>query len=120
MSIIDQTDRNIFGELLLVIGGFTFAYTIVKKFLEISSNTLSWWVLPLLSVLIIISGVNLKENKENKRSFFSLLFLIISVILIVLSANDLINVWWFISFGSFFGIVMLTWTITSWINKARR
>ena len=114
---IEVIDKKIIGEIFLIIGGFILADTIVKKFLELSNNTIPWWVLPLMALLIIISGVNLKEDKEHWRSFLSLLFISTSVILLVLSLNEIISILWFVWFGLIFGIAMLLINLPYWTNQ---
>ena len=118
MKFIEEIDRKIAGELLLIIGGFMLADTLIRKFAEISNNALPWWILPLLSVLIIMGGVNLKENKETSRNFITLMFLVISITLLVLALNNYLNIWYFIVVGGIWGTIILIWTIVASFKRA--
>jgi len=117
MSLIEDIDRKIVGEALLIVGGFALADTLIRKFLELSEGILPWGILPLLAFLVVMTGVNLKENKETPRGVVSVVFLIVSIILIVFSAQQIINVWWFIGVSGIGGIFIFVWTLISWIKK---
>ena len=56
--------KNYFSELFLIIGGFILAETIVKKFLEMSNNQVTWWLLPLIALVLISGGIQLREKKK--------------------------------------------------------
>lgn len=111
MSLVEEIDKKFFGELFVIIGGFIIANTIIRQFIELSDTIVPWWVLPAISFLIIMEGVNLKSNKANPSDIIFLIFLVTNITFLVLSANKILNVWLFIGSGILLGI----WAIISWI-----
>ncbi|VVB79519.1 Uncharacterised protein [uncultured archaeon] len=90
---MEGIDKKTIGELLIIIGGFILAETIIRTFLDLASETIEPWVLPLFSIAIIINGVELKNGvAQNFGSWISWIFLAISIILIVLEKSGLIGV----------------------------
>ena len=81
-----KEDYNIFSELLLIIGGFILAETIIRWFLSLSEGVLPIWILPALSILLIITALDIKKygTLNSKGGIVSCLFLTISVVVIVL------------------------------------
>lgn len=95
---IDDVDKKILGEILLIIGAFIFANSLVKKFIELSEDMLPWILLPLLSILIIMEGMGLKEGrKQSGFTTYNFILLLMVVVSAVLSGNGLISPWWLIS-----------------------
>lgn len=85
-------NREILGEILLIVGGFILAETIVKQFLTLSQGALQWWILPLLSLGFIFGAIGLKKG-ENKigSGLLNLLFLSLVVIFLVLVKKDILS-----------------------------
>lgn len=115
-NLIEDIDKKILGEILLIIGGFILADLLVRKFMELSTDLFPWFILPLLSLLIIMTGINLKEGKRQGIFVgYSLILLLTVFVLTVLSAKDIISTWWLISvliFGE------LGWLII-WLRKMK-
>jgi len=84
--------RDLLGELFLIIGGFILAETIINQFLSLSFDVLPWWILPLFSLLLIITALDFKDYNESFiKAGLSALFLGGSIILIVLVKNSIIT-----------------------------
>lgn len=81
-----KEDYNIIAELFLIIGGFILAETIIRWFLSLSEGVLPSWILPSLSILLIITALDIKKYgvSDSRTGLMSAVFLGISIILIVL------------------------------------
>ena len=88
-----KEDYNAFSELLLIIGGFILAETVIRWFLSLSESVLPKWILPALSILLIMTALDIKKTGVPKSvaGIISILFLTISIILIVLMGNSIIS-----------------------------
>lgn len=88
-----KEDYNAFSELLLIIGGFILAETVIRWFLSLSSGVLPKWILPSLSLLLIMTALDIRKTGVSKSvaGIVSVLFLTISIILIVLMGNSIIT-----------------------------
>ena len=77
---------NIFSELLLIIGGFIFAETIIRWFISLSEGVLPIWILPALSILFIITALDIEKYGvlNSNAGIVSVMFLSVSIIAIVL------------------------------------
>lgn len=112
--------KEYFGELLLIVGGFILAETIIQQFLDMSKGNLTWWILPLIALVIISWAIELK--KGGGFSIFELIYwmwLIVSIILIVLVKNGVIsniNFLWSILIISVIQIISFLISIISRIN----
>ena len=86
-------DGNLVAELLLIIGGFILAETIVRWFLSLSEGLLSFWILPALAVLLIITALGIKKYGilNYGTGLTSAAFISLSVILVVLMKSDNIS-----------------------------
>jgi len=87
-----EKNKEYFGELLLIIGGFILAETIIKQFLDMSQGNLSWWVLPLIALVMISGAIELKKGR--KLSGYEIIYwswLIVSIILIVFVRTDILS-----------------------------
>ncbi len=56
-----KEDYNAFSELLLIIGGFILAETVIRWFLSLSESVLPKWILPALSILLIMTALDIKK-----------------------------------------------------------
>ncbi|KHO54469.1 MAG: hypothetical protein QT10_C0016G0013 [archaeon GW2011_AR19] len=88
-----ENDDNLLSELLLIIGGFILAETIIRWFLSFSEGVLSIWILPALSILLIITALDIKKHGtlSSKMGITSTLFLTISIVFIVLMKVEKIS-----------------------------
>lgn len=76
-------NNNIISELLLISGGFILAETVIRWFLSLSEGTMPSWILPTLSILFIITALEINKNGLLNSGIIGAIFLTISVILIV-------------------------------------
>lgn len=110
IKIKENSLKELMGELFLIIGGFILAETIINKFIELSSNVIPIWILPSLSLLLIITALDLKNNKSLfKAGILPSLFLGGSIVLIVLMKKGIIsNIAFleYIAFLSLFGVII--------------
>jgi hypothetical protein len=85
--------NDLISELFLIIGGFILAQTIINQFISLSSDVLSWWVLPLFSILLIIIALDFRNQKNTNliSDIISILSIGGSILLIVLMKNDFIT-----------------------------
>jgi len=113
-------DRDLLAEFFLIIGGFILAETIITRFLSLSSETLPEWVLPLYSILLIITALNFKHSNQNffKAGGLSILFLGFSIGLVVLLNNNLVTNLFFIS-SILVSFIMLLITIIWAVHKRK-
>ncbi len=88
-----KKDYNIIAELFLIIGGFILAETIIRWFLSLSEGVLPSWILPSLSILLIITALDIKKYGifNSKAWVMSAIFLSLSIILIVLMKTNNIS-----------------------------
>jgi hypothetical protein len=86
MADTNKLNKEIIGEVLIIIGGIILAETIIKLFIEFSKEPLIQWVdLPLMAILFVVFGVNLRGNHtlgSCKRFIF--LGIILAVVLHIL------------------------------------
>jgi len=93
-------DKQTWGELLLIIGGFILAETTIRTFLNLATEAkIAPWVLPAFAFAIIIGGVELKNGiVESFGSYIYWFFIAISILLIVLvKSNKILDatfLWW--------------------------
>jgi hypothetical protein len=111
-----SVDKKTWGELLVIVGGFILAETIIRTFLNLANGKIEPWVLPVFAIAIIIGGVELKNGIV--KSFGAWIydgFIALSIILIVLvKSNNITNITfvWLILILSIISIV--AWSI-QWI-----
>lgn len=87
-----KIDRNLISELLLIVGSFILAETIVRKYLEITSGVTAWWVLPLLAISIISMAVEIKNKKKNNfLDYYIFIMFILLIFFIGLYKKDIIT-----------------------------
>jgi hypothetical protein len=116
--MIFDRDKKALGELFLIIGGFALTDTLIRKYIELSNNVLPWYIPSLLAFLLIMIGLNLRDNiKDSKFSYFSYGFIIISVVLLVFSLNGKISIWWYIGTTLVWGILIIIWTFSGFSKR---
>ena len=100
-------DYNVIAELFLIIGGFILAETIIRWFLSLSDGMLPSWILPTLSILLIVTALDIKKYGilNSKAGLISAVFLGVSIILIVLMKRGYISPTIFLQ--SIFGWAMI-------------
>jgi hypothetical protein len=87
--LLNKSDMTFIGQLLLVVGGFVLAETIVKNFLEVARDVLPWYILPCMAVLMLIMANNLLQNTPTEfGGWAGSIYLILSIILIVLLKKE--------------------------------
>lgn len=106
-------DRQLFADLLLIVGSFIFAETIVRAFIDLADGKIAAWVLPAFAIAIIISANELKNRiKGSFYSFLYNLYLGIAIFLIVLVKNEMITNLTFIHWIFYLSLIMIaTWVI---------
>jgi len=88
-----EKDYDFIAELFLIIGGFILAETVIRWFLSLSEGVLPSWILPALSILFIITALDIKKYGllNIKAGIVSTLFLGSSIVLIVLMKTNNIS-----------------------------
>ena len=62
-----ENDKRLVGEVFLIVGAFILSETIVRFFLDLSNEAkLALWVLPVIGILLIIDGFQLKNGIREK------------------------------------------------------
>ena len=79
-----EEKESVLAELFLIIGGFILAETLVRWFLSLSEGLLPYGVLPALSLLLIMTAVDIKKYGFSKSGtgITSVLFLSVTIVLI--------------------------------------
>lgn len=114
--------ENVWAELILIVGGFILAETVVRTFLNMSQGVLAPWVLPAYAISLIFGAVELK-NGEIKRVSQILynIFIGLSIVLIVLVKTNKISnelFLWIILIASV--VSFLSWIIEIWYLKKKK
>jgi hypothetical protein len=106
-------DKQTWGEILTIIGGFILAETAIRTFVNLTTEAkISPWVLPAFAFAIIIGGVELKNDIVQKfGGYIYWAFITISILLIALVKSQKISD---ISFLWFIFIISLI-SIGSWL-----
>jgi len=119
---MNQKDKNVWAELILIVGGFILAETLIRNFLELSKGVLAPWVLPLFGISLIFGAVELK-NGESKRisEWIYTIFIGLTIVFIVLVRTNCISsvtFLWIVFISSI--ISFLSWLIEIWYLKKRK
>ena len=109
-------DKITWGELLIIVGGFILAETVIKSFLNLAAGKIEPWVLPAFAIAVIIGGVELKNGVV--KSFGAWVydgFIAAAIILIVFVKSSIITnltfAWWILTLSI---ISIVVWVI-QWI-----
>ena len=104
-------DINTFSELLLIVGGFLLAETIVRYFLTLSEGIFPLWVLALVGILIIFESISLKKEGWTFSILYTI-YLLIYIILVVLIKREMITSINFVNFVLItFVIILFTFIV---------
>ena len=115
MKLFEKIDKESFGELLLIVGGFILAETIIKHFLDLAEGVLATWVLPLMAIATIFAAVELKNNASTKSfaEWVYWIFIALMLIMYVLLQREMVSNMAFLRVA-FWGSII---TIGSWLIK---
>jgi len=119
---MNQKDKNVWAELILIIGGFILAETLIRTFLELAKGALEPWVLPVFAISLIFGAIELK-NGEPKRfsAWVYTIFIGLAIVLIVLVKTGKISGMtfvWTILISSI--ISFCSWLIEIWYLKKKK
>lgn len=88
-----EFNREFFSELILIVGSFLFAETIIRWFVDLSLKAqITPWVLPALGIGLVLVGLQIKKSLINGYSICSWIFLVAMVIISVLRVTDNISI----------------------------
>lgn len=74
--------KKTFGEILIIIGGFILAETIVRNFIELSEGQFPLWLIPVVGIVLITGGMQLRE--KGKLPIFDTIYWIWMILTLVL------------------------------------
>jgi len=118
---MEQKDKNVWAELLLIIGGFILAETLIRNFLELSEGILAPWVLPVFAISLIFGAVELRNGDSKRYSeWIYTIFLGLTIILIVLvKTGNISNITflWVVFIASI--VSFFSWLIEIWYLKKK-
>ena len=76
LKLFGKNDKELFGDILLIMGGFLFAETFVRHVLETAGDKIPLWVFVSYSFLLIMGGLNIRRGDNLLfEDIFSLLSL---------------------------------------------
>jgi hypothetical protein len=117
-----QKDKNVWAELILIVGGFILAETLIRNFLELSKGILAPWVLPVFAISLIFGAVELK-NGESKRfsEWIYTIFIGFAILLIVLVKTGKIEGMTFVWLILISSVVSFcSWIFEIWYLKKKK
>lgn len=86
---LEKDDQKFISDLIIIIGGFILTETIIRQFLELTTNIVAWWVLPALGLDLLMGGTNLKRGR--KSGLWMAILFIILILLIGLYKKTIIT-----------------------------
>jgi len=109
------------GNVLLIVGGFVIAETIVRTFLSLAEGVLHWFILPAMGLLMVIMANNLLQNNPEEfgklREWMGSIYLILMVVFIVLLKKSLIPSSLFLWMALGFPVLYFSILFFIWIKK---